>query len=288
MVPTRELLNLEGRSSNGLLDNVHNAYMAKYGPDGMLYLGMGDGGGECNNNPGFEDLPQDVGSPMGKILRLDPNQPEPYAAADNPFADSGDPRVFHYGVRNAFRFNWDSQTGDFYFGDVGQDTHEEINVAPAGSAGLNFGWPAVEGDEGTCNRSLASGSQDVPPIFFSTHGGGTGLAPACSTSAFCDYSAIVGGVVYRGSTVESLRGAYLFGDWAGNNMAALYHCDGETSEVTVIDYELDLNLPNNGYLEKVGDGVPDISNITAIEEGADGEIYITANGNSLLKVVPFE
>ncbi len=285
-VPARELLSLEGTTASGLLDNIHNAYMAKFGPDGMLYVGMGDGGGECNNAPGFEGLPQDINSPVGKILRFDLNQPEPYAAADNPFVGSGDPRVFHYGVRNPFRFSWDPLTDDFYFGEVGQDTHEEINVAPAGSAGLNFGWPAVEGDEGTCNAgSLATGSQDVKPIFFSTHGGG-GFAPACSSSAFCDYSAIVGGAVYRGSSVESLRGAYLFGDWAGNNLAALYHCDGVTSEVQVIDYELDLNLPNNGYLEKVGEGVPNIQNITSIEAAADGELYVTANGNALLKIVP--
>lgn len=285
--PVRELFALEGRNSTGLFDNLHNAYQAKFGPDGMLFVGMGDGGGECNNNQGFQDLPQDVNSPMGKILRFDVTKTEaPYGADDNPFVTAGDARVYHYGVRNPFRFSWDKATGDFYFGDVGQDTHEEINVALSGQAGLNFGWANYEGKEQTCTgRLLNTGATAVAPIFETSHGGGSGLAPACLTSPFCDYSSIVGGVVYRGSALPQLNGVYLFGDWAGNNMAALYHCDGATSDVTEIDYEADPNLPNNGYLVKTDAEVPGIRNITSIVEGNDGEIYMTINGNTLLQIV---
>jgi glucose/arabinose dehydrogenase len=90
----------------------HNGSTALFGPDGMLYVGMGDGGGDCNAaRPG---VPQDVGSPYGKILRLDPNAPAPHGAADNPFVDGGDARVFHYGLRNPFRFSFDSLTDDLY------------------------------------------------------------------------------------------------------------------------------------------------------------------------------
>jgi glucose/arabinose dehydrogenase len=285
--PVREFFALEGRDSTGLFDNLHNAYQAKFGPDGMLYVGMGDGGGECNNNQGFQDLPQDVNSPMGKILRFDVSKNEaPYGADDNPFVAAGDARVYHYGVRNPFRFSWDKATGDFYFGDVGQDTHEEINVALSGQIGLNFGWANYEGKEQTCTgRMLNTGATAVPPIFDTSHGGGSGLAPACLTSPFCDYSSIVGGVVYRGSALPDLRGVYIFGDWAGNNMAALYHCDGATSEITEIDYEADPNLPNNGYLVKADEDAPGIRNITSIVEGNDGEIYMTVNANTLLKIV---
>lgn len=285
--PLREILALEGRNSTGLFDNLHNAYMAKFGPDGMLYVGMGDGGGECNNNQGFEDLPQDVNSPVGKILRFDVSRTEaPYGADDNPFVGVGDARVYHYGVRNPFRFSWDKATGDFYFGDVGQDTHEEINVAAAGAMGLNFGWANFEGDENVCQgRMLNAGSNAVAPIFFTEHGG-SGLAPECLTSPFCDYSSVVGGVVYRGTAMPEKRGAYIFGDWAGNNMAALYHCDGTTSPITEIDYKADPNLPNNGYLVEADDQVPTITNITSIVEGNDGELYMTVNSNTLLKIVP--
>lgn len=285
--PLREILSLDGRDSTGLFDNLHNAYMAKFGPDGMLYVGMGDGGGECNNNQGFEDLPQDVNSPMGKILRFDVTKTEaPFGADDNPFVGVGDARVYHYGVRNPFRFSWDKARGDFYFGDVGQDAHEEINVAHNGEMGLNFGWANFEGDEQTCQgRMLNAGANAVAPIFFTEHGG-TGLAPECLTSPFCDYSSVVGGVVYRGAAMPEKRGVYIFGDWSGNNMAALYHCDGETSPITEIDYKADPNLPNNGYLVKTDERVPAITNITSIVEGNDGELYMTVNSNTLLKIVP--
>jgi glucose/arabinose dehydrogenase len=288
LTPTRELLNLAGTEPNSLLANVHNAYLAKFGPDGYLYVGMGDGGGGCNDQPGFEGLPQDLNSPIGKILRFDPKAEPPYAAPGNPFADVGDARVFHYGVRNPFRFSWDAANGDFYFGEVGQDTHEEINVAPAGSAGLNFGWATWEGDEMVCsNRTLASGSEAIAPIFFTDHGtGNNSFGAGCSASPFCDYGAIVGGAVYRGAAIDSLRGAYVFGDWVSDNMAAITHCDGVTSDVTSIDYVADPNLPNNGYFVKVGDGVPDLSAITAIVEDHDLELHLVANGDSLLKIVP--
>jgi len=284
---TREILNLEGVAQSGLFSNLHNAYMAKFGPDGMLYVGMGDGGGSCNDNPGFEDSPQDIENPHGKLLRFDLSAEAPYGAADNPFVADGDPRVLHYGLRNPFRFGWDRLTGDLYIGDVGQDTHEELNVAPAGAQGLNFGWASLEGDEGTCAaRAQRPGSTVTAPIFFTTHGGGSGLAPPCSTSAFCDYSSIVAGAVYRGTALPALQGMFLFGDWAGDNMAALYHCDGQTSETTVIDLVRDANFPDNGYLVKVGDGVPDIDSVTSIIEDHAGELHMTVNGTTLLKLVP--
>jgi glucose/arabinose dehydrogenase len=287
MAVKREILNLEGVPQSGLFSNLHNAYMAKFGPDGMLYVGMGDGGGSCNDNPGFEDSPQDIANPHGKLLRFDLKAAAPYGAADNPFVADGDPRVLHYGLRNPFRFGWDAATGDLYIGDVGQDTHEELNVAPKDAKGLNFGWASKEGDETTCTaRKQRPNTTVTAPIFFTTHGGGSGLAPPCSTSPFCDFSSIVAGAVYRGSALASLKGAFLFGDWASDNMAALYHCGDKTSDVTVIDYVRDANFPDNGYLTKVGSGTPDLESITAIVEDHANELYLVANGNSLLKLVP--
>ena len=287
MTVTREILNLEGVAQSGLFSNLHNAYMAQFGPDGMLYVGMGDGGGSCNDNPGFEDSPQDINNPHGKLLRFDLSQPAPYGAADNPFVAGGDARVLHYGLRNPFRFGWDRVTGDLYIGDVGQDTHEELNAVPGDAKGINFGWASIEGEENTCpSRMQRPDSTVTKPIFFTSHGGGSGLAPPCSTSPFCDFSAIVAGAVYRGSALPSLYGMFLFGDWASDNMAALYHCGDATSDVTAIDYVRDANLPDDGYFVKVGDGVPDLESITSIVEDHAGELYLTANGNSLLKLVP--
>jgi glucose/arabinose dehydrogenase len=287
MTPTKELLATEGISPNSLFVNIHNNYLLAFGPDEMLYVGTGDGGGSCNDNAGFEDTPQELDSTFGKILRLDPDAEAPYAAAGNPFVDSGDPRVFHYGLRNPFRFSWDSATGDLYIGDVGQDTHEEINFAPAGSMGLNFGWAAWEGDEQVCqNRPANESTALTAPIFFTDHGGGGQFGAGCDTSPFCDYGAIVGGVVYRGTAIDELYGAYVFGDWVSDNMAVIRQCEGTTSPVTSIDYTRDPNLPDNGYFVKVGEGVPDISSITAVVQGNDQELYIVANRNALLRIVP--
>lgn len=286
MTVTRTLLDLEGISPNSLFANIHNAYTAKFGPDGLLYVGMGDGGGSCNDNTGFVGAPQDIAAPYGKILRFDMSQPAPYGAADNPFVSEGDARVLHYGLRNPFRFSWDATTGDLFIGEVGQDTHEEINVAPAGSKGLNFGWAADEGDEQVCaGRDLRPDSTATPPIFFTTHGSGSGIRVSCSTSPFCDYGAIVGGTVYRGSALPDLRGVYLFGDWSADNMAALYYCNGQTSDITVIDLVADPNLPDNGYLLPEA-GVPAITDLTDIVEDQAHELYLVINGDTLAQIVP--
>ena len=287
MTPVRTIMSLDGAPEDGRqFPNIHNSYMAKFGPDGLLYMGMGDGGGMCNNNQGFVGAPQDLGSPNGKLLRFDLKAEAPYGAADNPFVADGDPRVLHYGLRNPFRFGWDLETGDFYIGDVGQDTHEELNVVPKDAKGLNFGWASEEGDEPTCSgHDQRPGSTVTKPIFFTTHGGGSGLAPACSTSPFCDYSSIVAGAVYRGSAIPALKGTFLFGDWAGDNMAALYHCGDETSEVTPIDYMRDVNVPDDGYFVSVGDGVPAIASLTQIVEDHARELYLVVNENALLQIV---
>jgi len=260
----------------------HNGSTALFGPDGMLYVGMGDGGGDCNAaRPG---APQDISSPYGKILRLDPKAPEPYAAAGNPFADGGDARVFHYGLRNPFRFTFDSLTKDLYIGEVGQWTNDWITHAPAESKGLNFGWPSFEGTtknpgaQCASNVQLRSGSTRTDPIFNLAHGAQGGVSNLIV--------AIVGGAVYRGSAIPELQGAYLFSEFYPNRpMRALYQCGSETSPVTVIQKRCDPNTPNAACFTPVG-GAPQLAQTGAIVQGADGELYIAANGNSILKIVP--
>ena len=148
-----------------LRNQVHNGGTVAFGPDGMLYVGMGDGGGACNSaRPG---VPQDVSNVYGKLLRLDPKAPAPHAAAGNPFTSGGDARVYHYGLRNPFRFSFDSATGDLYIGNVGQEAFDEIEFAARGTPGLNFGWPDFEGtNANTCPgaAALRSGSTHTQPI----------------------------------------------------------------------------------------------------------------------------
>lgn len=267
----KTILRLDSSASN------HNGGHIAFGPDGMLYVGTGDGGGGCNDNkPG---MPQDVGSLFGKILRLDPTGTEPYAAPGNPFADTGDARVLHYGLRNPFRFGFDRATGDLYIGDVGQDTYEEIHVASAAQKGLNFGWAAYEGTRSTCTgKSLRPGSTHTPPIVEAHRARFTCSGP------YCDYQSIIGGVVYRGSAVPKLKGAYLFGDYFGRRMGALYHCGTSTSEVTLINKRCDPNAPTEACFVGMN-GAPQLNELTAIVEDNAGELYLVANRETLLKIV---
>lgn len=260
----------------------HNGSTVLFGPDGKLYWGLGDGGGECN--AAHRGAPQDVNSPYGKILRLDPSLPAPHAAPDNPFVEGGDPRVLHYGVRNPYRFTFDPATGDLYIGEVGQWTNDSIAHATGGSKGVNFGWPSFEGTtpnpSGQCNNNtpLRAGTDRRAPIYNLAHGSTGGVANLITT--------IVGGAVYRGNAIPELRGAYLFGEFYPNRpMRALYQCGDETSPVTTIAKRCDPNTPNAPCFVPQN-GAPELRQVGAIVYGNDGELYIPANGNAILKIVP--
>jgi glucose/arabinose dehydrogenase len=254
----------------------HNGGTLAFGPDGFLYVGTGDGGAACNTYaPGG---PQDVSWPFGKILRLDPKAAPPYAAAGNPFASEGDPRVYHYGLRNPYRFAFDRATGDLYIGDVGQDSYEEFSFAASGTSGLNFGWPKREGSHAdTCpGRMLRPGSTATDPIVDVDRRPG-------ATGPFGDYKSAISGPVYRGSAIPELRGVYLFGDYVGTRMGALIQC-GTTSPVTPILKNSNPNEPNAAAFSREA-GLPPFSALTAIVEDGAGELYFVANRSRLLKVV---
>jgi glucose/arabinose dehydrogenase len=275
----RSILEVAGsrRGSPSITDNIHNGGRVAFGPDGKLYLAMGDGGGiNCGDvEPGAT---QDVGSLFGKLLRLDLSRPAPYGSTDNPFADNGDGRVLHYGLRNPFRFSFDRLTGDLYLGDVGQNTFEEIDFAPAGSKGLNFGWASFEGNSNlTCGRPLRAGSTATAPIFVADR-------TAVATNPFADYNAMIGGVVYRGSALPQLSGVYFFGGYAGARLGALTQCGSTTSPVTPVTKRCNANTPNEACLRSI-DGGPAFTELRAIVEDHAGELYMVANSNSLLKVV---
>jgi hypothetical protein len=237
---------------------------------------MGDGGGRCNDaRPG---VPQDVSTPYGKILRLDPKAPAPHAAAGNPFTSGGDARVYHYGLRNPFRFSFDSVSGDLYIGNVGQESYDEIEFAARGAAGLNFGWPDFEGtDTNSCpaGTPLRSGSTHTPPIHI-----------VSGTSTTDLVIAVIGGSVYRGTAIPRLYNAYIFGEYyPGRSMGALFRCGTQTSPVTTFRKQCDANAPNDPCFA-AQNGAPGLSELGAIVSGNDKELYVVANGTSLLKIVP--
>ena len=177
----------------------HNGGQLAFGPDGYLYIGMGDGG--SGGDP--DQVAQNPDNVLGKLLRIDVESGEvPYGIPPtNPFLGMAGyrPEIWALGLRNPWRFSFDRGTGDLYIGDVGQGTFEEIDFQPAGDpGGRNYGWNLMEGDScyppGTvgCNRTgLAL------PVYVYAH------SPECS---------VTGGHVYRGSAFPSLQGVYLFGD----------------------------------------------------------------------------
>jgi glucose/arabinose dehydrogenase len=183
----------------------HNGGQLAFGPDGYLYIGMGDGGsgGDPLNNG------QTHGTLLGKLLRIDVESGvQPYRVPlDNPFRLTAGylPEIWALGLRNPWRFSFDRGTGDLYIGDVGQSAVEEIDVQPAGSpGGQNYGWNIMEGDRcyppgtvGCIRTGLAL------PVFVYDH------ALGCS---------VTGGHVYRGSAFPSLQGVYLFGDYCSGRI----------------------------------------------------------------------
>ena len=189
----------------------HNGGHMVFGPDGYLYIAMGDGGsaGDPQNNG------QNPATLLGSLLRIDVNEDGTYAIPeDNPanrdsrFA----PEVWAYGLRNPWRFSFDAATGDLYIADVGQNQWEEVNMEPAGSAGgLNYGWNIFEG-----THPFAGGEETEDMLFpFAEYNHSQGIS-------------VTGGYVYRGSELPDLEGVYFYGDYGYGTVWAAYRTpDGE-------------------------------------------------------------
>ncbi|MFP4323705.1 MAG: PQQ-dependent sugar dehydrogenase [Anaerolineales bacterium] len=197
----------------------HNGGLLKFGPDGYLYAGLGDGGS------GGDPLEhgQNPNTLLGTLLRLDVDE-MPYAIpADNPFVDgeAGAPEVWAYGLRNPWRYSFDSQTGDLYIGDVGQSAIEEIHFQPAGSAGgQNYGWNPYEGSERfTEDAAVNDVGELVFPIVEYNHNATIPIVETNITrTAHCS---VTGGYVYRGTEHPDLVGQYIYGDYCSGTIWTL-------------------------------------------------------------------
>lgn len=180
----------------------HNGGMIAFGPDDMLYIGLGDGGG-ANDQFGNG---QNRDTFLGKLLRIDVNQGQPYAIpADNPFVnDSGTrPEIWAYGLRNPWRFSFDRATRDLYIADVGQNRFEWVHVRAAGQqGGENYGWPILEGR--TCFRGDGCNRE--------------GLTVAVADYPHSQGCSVTGGYVYRGAQYPILQGAYILGDYCSGRI----------------------------------------------------------------------
>jgi glucose/arabinose dehydrogenase len=214
----------------------HNGGQLAFGPDGYLYVALGDGG--AGGDP-FENG-QNLGTLLGKILRIDVSAATGYTIPpDNPFVDTAGalPEIYAYGFRNPWRFTFDSETGDLWAGDVGQNSWEEADRVVGGG---NYGWNVMEGfecfDAGTCDQEGL-----VPP-----------RAVYPNTAAVGD-CAIIGGYVYRGSAMPELVGWYIYADFCSGKVWAANSAD-DSPPVLIADTELPISsfaeLPDGEIVAK--------------------------------------
>jgi glucose/arabinose dehydrogenase len=233
----------------------HNGGELDFGPDGYLYIGVGDGGSA--GDPQRNGL--DLSTRLGKILRIDPI-PSGDAAftvpPDNPFVDvdGADPTIWSYGLRNPWRFSFDPATGDLWIADVGQNAQEEIDHAPAAEGrsagrGLGFGWSAFEGTLRFNDDQPTDGH--TPPVVVYGHDGGH-----CSVS---------GGAVYRGTLVPDLSGWYVFADYCSGTIWGYDPTSGPEPRVIVLGTS---------------------TSPAAIAAGGDDELYVVSNAGTVSRIAP--
>ncbi|HUV09735.1 MAG TPA: PQQ-dependent sugar dehydrogenase, partial [Acidimicrobiia bacterium] len=226
-----------------------------FGPDGLLYLGLGDGGASGDSGGGHapEGNGQSVETLLGKILRIGPTPAggSPYGIpADNPFAAGGGrPEIFATGLRNPWRFSFDAETDDLWIGDVGQNAWEEIDaIAFDDAAGANFGWPILEGSHpfrddsarGTVLLVLDIGRDDGD-------------------------CAVVGGHVYRGSAIPDLVGAYVYSD----------NCNGSIRAV---------RLAADGTVALARELGVETNGVTSLGEDGEGELYVLTASAGVFRI----
>ncbi len=227
----------------------HNGGGLAFGPDGYLYIGLGDGGsgGDPLGNA------QNTQNLLGKLLRLDVDQGDLYAVPnDNPYAQgSGAPEIWVFGLRNPWRFSFDSLTGDLFIGDVGQGSWEEVDYLSAGNpGGANFGWNYREGTHPYSATSVPDDTLLIDPV--AEYGHDQGIS-------------VIGGLVYRGEQLPDWQGIYLYGDYGSGFIWGLFRTEDGSWQ--------------NAQLFQTG------SRITSFGEDESGEVYYVDPQGGLSKLV---
>jgi glucose/arabinose dehydrogenase len=227
--------------------NNHYGGRVAFGPDGMLYVSAGDGGGG-NNQFGHA---QDAASHLGKLLRIDVSTLPYTIPADNPvWPNVGQNENWAIGLRNPFRYAFDVPTGQLYIADVGQGAREEIDVVSAGASGLNYGWSIMEGTLCLAIGGPCTTPGLTAPVYEYDHGQGC---------------AIIGGYVYRGAAIPELHGQYLFSDLCGAFVRSLGIENGIATvrEAPMVNVGTPLSFGQDGF----------------------GEVYVLTADGRVLRVV---
>ena len=227
----------------------HNGGQIAFGPDGYLYIGLGDGGsaGDPRSNG------QNPSTLLGTILRIDVSEAtaeQPYAIPPgNPFVDGGGrPEIWAYGLRNPWRFSFDRETGELWAGDVGQNRWEEIDVIERGG---NYGWNAMEGNHCFQPSSDCESEDFIPPVW--------------EYPLEDDACSVIGGYVYRGGAIPWLTGVYVYGDFCTGQVFGLRYADGE-----VVEHKL---LADTGL------------QIASFGQDNDGELYLLSQGEGIFRLL---
>jgi glucose/arabinose dehydrogenase len=251
-----ELITQTGVQSN------HKAGDLAFGPDGYLYIGMGDGGGGGDpNNTG-----QNIQTLLGKMLRIDVNSmqsPLNYAIPpDNPFVGvSGLDEIWAFGLRNPWRISFDRTLGDFWIGDVGQDAWEEVDMVPFGTpGGMNFGWDCKEGNHDYQPNNCSGNTVFTWPVFEYPH--------SCNPCPDGRGVSLTGGFVYRGSEYPILQGCYVCADYVSNYLWMIKQTGENPATFDVY----------------VQDGTGLVSGLVTFGEDDDGELYASNLAGTLYSV----
>jgi glucose/arabinose dehydrogenase len=246
-----------------------------FGPDGYLYISLGDGGkwGDPYDNA------QNLETLFGSILRIDVDNGDPYAIPDdNPFINNEDAmgEIWLYGLRNVWRFSFDRETGDVYLGDVGQNLWEEIDfIAASEAGGQNFGWRVMEANH--CYNPPEDCEQTgILPIYEYPNDANYMKVLTGMDEPNVDGCSVTGGYVYRGENIPDLQGTYFFADYCSGNIWTFKEVDGKAIEFKNRTDEINL-------------GGGEFTNyISSFGEDNNGELYIVDYNGIIFKLTQSE
>jgi hypothetical protein len=227
----------------------HNGGLNLFGPDGMLYIGMGDGGAQ--RDPRGNGQNRNV--LLGKLLRINVDRGDPYSIpGGNPFAaGGGKPEIWALGLRNPWRFAFDQTSGLLYIADVGQDRYEELNISPVTAAGVNYGWSTMDGNGCLRNADCSTAGMQTPALVYEHTDGN------CS---------IIGGFVYRGRKIPEIQGQYFYSDYCNSWVKSVSFANGHVGQ------------PRQWMSRSLG-------NIVSFGEDAQGELYICSQNGRVYRII---